>query len=484
MASKKRATAALIRVSTRAQATDSDSPQNQRAALAAAGATVFYEYVGSGYKGDGAPRRASLQPVFDAIAAGQIERLLVTDISRASRSGRVTDELIRHCDQHGVEFLAGGMAFSHGTSTGWFTARQMSDIAELQSRQQSEKIRNGQAAALARGLPVTGNLPWHLQRDPDDRHKAIPGPGWDDARQAATRYIAGEWSAQQVAEYLHTRHGVMRTTSSVLSWLRSHGIRGHHGHHRGPVLISNCYPALVNDEEAQALDRRIAANRWGNGGKRRHSYSLSGVCTCHHCGQKLVCSTTRNSTGKEYSYVRCNSPGCTAAKHRIPHHALEDWLVLIRLGPELARIQEHRESAAAIVAPSAELLNQRQRVAALQKLLGQFDSPGARADLEQAQQRLAALEPRPMARAERTLLQALRIGSDAWWAESSTAQKNTELLAVIEEARVDLTAWPLPAAPPVPAGPLFGEQLKALEPRGQWQRGCAAALVPVLTLRG
>jgi DNA invertase Pin-like site-specific DNA recombinase len=368
MAQATRETAALIRVSTRQQASDTDSPTNQRTTLAAAGATRFFEYVGSGFKGDGAPRRTSLQPVFDAITTGEIGRLLVTDISRAARSGRVVDELITHCDRHDVEFLAGGMAFSHEGSMQWFSARQMADIAELQSRQQREKILRGQAAALARGLPVTGNTAWHLQPDPEDRHKAVPAPGWADAREAVIRYIKGEWSATDVAAFLYARHGKMRTTTSVLAWFRSHSIRGHHGKHKGEVLLLGCYPALVNPEEAEQLDRRIELNRQRNGGKRRYHYALSGITTCHYCKQKLVCSTTTNKAGKQYSYIRCNSPTCTAAGHLMRHEVIEALLApqlvvhAAAVAQAMAAAKPRRTTSSPAVAELREELKFRLRV--------------------------------------------------------------------------------------------------------------------------
>jgi hypothetical protein len=163
---------------------------------------------------------------------------------------------------------------------------------------------------------------------------------------------------------------------------------------------------------------------------------------------------------------------------------LEEWLVFIRLGPEIERIAEHRQIAAAVIAPSAELLNQRRRVGKLQALLSEFDSPGIRSDLQQAQERLAALEPQPSTRRQLTAMERLRVGSSSWWEESSPTERNAELLAVIAEARVDLCAWkalpPQPIDPPAVDG--WGRLEDALT-RGRWQQACAAALIPELRLR-
>lgn len=139
MGAKKPVTAGIIRVSTAAQGAGS-SPENQRTTLANAGATLFFEAVESGFK---SKRRDSLEPLFQAIRTGKIDRLLATDLSRAARQGDVIDELIDLCDSHGVEFLAGGMNVSHGSAYQWFSAKQMALQAELYSRDLSDRIRRG-----------------------------------------------------------------------------------------------------------------------------------------------------------------------------------------------------------------------------------------------------------------------------------------------------------------------------------------------------
>jgi hypothetical protein len=195
----------------------------------------------------------------------------------------------------------------------------------------------------------------------------------------------------------------------------------------------------------------------------------------------LVCSTTTNSAGSQYSYVRCNSPGCKAAKHRIPHDRLEETLVFIRLVELAERIEDHREAAATTAAPSAELLNQRRRVAKLQALADELGSPGVLADLQQALERLAKLEPVQSTRAPADRLSRLTVGSERWWERSSPAERNAELLETVRLAEVDLTAWrALPPPPEVPA--ICGDPV-LIESYGRWQRGCAVALVPVLELR-
>ena len=206
-----------------------------------AGATQFFEAVESGFK---AKREKSLKPLFEAIEAGSIGRLLVTDLSRAARREKLLDQLITLCDEHGVEFLAGGMTMSHDNAYSWFSAKQMQLQAELYSRDLSQRIRRGQAAAVARGIPAftSRHLSWHLRRIEGTKHGVEPHPErWDDARKAVMAYATGEWSMDALCEFINPRHGVLRHASAALKWLKRPQLRGHYANANG-AQTSNTKP--------------------------------------------------------------------------------------------------------------------------------------------------------------------------------------------------------------------------------------------------
>lgn len=153
-----------------------------------------------------------------------------------------------------------------------------------------------------------------------------------------------------------------------------------------------------------------------------------------------------------------------------------------RLGPEIDRIADFREDRAVDVKPSVELLSCRRRVLKLRSVLAEFDAPGIRADLAEAEARLQQLETPSTPRHRATALERLRVGSSGWWEESTPEQRNSELLAVVAQADVDLVAWKtLPPPPTVPGG--MSADPAVIERMGAWQQACAVALVPVLELR-
>lgn len=438
----------IVRVSTKRQAEESDSPANQRHVLAGQGATRFYEYVGSGFSME--KRRASeaWQQLLLDIRHGCLRRLLATDISRAARKDELLSELIELCDECGVEFLASGLRVSHGNAMQWYSAKQMGLMAELYSRDLSDRIKRGHAAAIARGVPAftSKHLPWHLMREPGTRHGVIPHPQhWDDARQAVMDYIEGRERLDALSARIYKKHGVMSCSAGMHKWLRSHALEGHYGKRDGPVLIANCFPALISHEEAQLLRRRLEVNRkrWGTSSNHT-TYALTGLCRCLHCGHALVYQCTPKRNGDVYRYLRC------AARRECPGFrklVTAELLEMAILNGLTHVLEDMATKAATDKAPEAvplEVIQLRQRVQKLEALLQELDSPGVRADLEQARKRLERLEVAVAAPHSK------RIDRDRWFMLQSEAtfmrrpegERNADLLSVIDHVLVDTTYRP------------------------------------------
>lgn len=451
----------IVRVSTRRQAVDSDSPANQRHLLTQQGATRFYEYVGSGYKLDQRRRSPAWKALVDDIRSGRLHQLLAVDISRAARKDELLTELIELCDASGVEFLAGGLHVSHGSAMQWYSAKQMALWAELYSRELSDKIRRGQQAALARGVPAVSSthLPWHLMREPGTKHGVIPHPDrWDDARDAVTAFLDQGASLEILAKRIHARHQLLQHSAAVHKWLSGHAIRGHYGRRNGPVLLFNCFPALISAEEGELVQRRLQQNRKRWGSRSNHEVmALSGLCECLHCGKSLCYYSTKRADGRrDRSSLRCTGERhCPGFRRRINAQLLEES-VLYKLNQQaLAR------QAALVSGPKrlpAEVLRLRQRIQTMEQLLGELDSPGVRSDLTQARQRLAVLEQAQGAEANQRVDEAMELlmgGINAFMAQAE-AKRNSDLLALVQRVRVDTTC---PVVGPLWQGGLAKELL-------------------------
>jgi len=164
------------------------------------------------------------------ITGGRLTKLLVCDVSRIARRDHLITELVELCDQHGVEFLASsGGTLTAKTAAQWLSVKQQGIFAEYFARELSDKIRRGQAAAISRGVFgfTDRHIAWHLQKNPDDRHKVIPHPErWQTARQVISDYIEGRVTMSAMCGIVHSKHGVMGRTAAASKWLRSGWLRG------------------------------------------------------------------------------------------------------------------------------------------------------------------------------------------------------------------------------------------------------------------
>ena len=431
--------AGIIRVSTKGQA--GSSPENQREVLAAAGATRFFEAIESGYK---AKRRASLQPLLDAIRAGEISKLLATDLSRAARSQELLNELIQACDEHGVEFLAGGMSISHGDAFRWFSAQQLQLQAELYSRDLSGRIRRGQAAAISRGVFgfSSAHLAWHLAKHPDDPRKVIQHPErWDTARELVIGYIEGKFKASDLSRIAYERHGVMRLPAGVTKWLRSHWLRGHYGKRDGEVLIANAAPALISEGEAELLQQRIDANRKVKGTRAPYQvHALTGLCRCLGCESTMTTNRPKGRDGRQYSYVRCIQPGCPAKGLNIGADKLEAEIQALLDQVDLEVMEQGRMRRQLVTKPSKELVNLKAAAKKLRETLELLDSQGLRVELQQTEQRIRELEGAHKTEPPRLSLRQVReMGSEQWWGQRDEQQRNTDYLSVLDYAAVGVS---------------------------------------------
>lgn len=439
---------AIVRVSTKRQALESDSPANQRHVLAEQGATRFYEYVGSGYSVQKRRGSDAWQNLVADIRGGRLRRLLATDISRAARKDELISELIELCDQHGVEFLASGLRVSHGSAMQWYSAKQMGLMAELYSRDLSDRIKRGQAAAVARGIPAftSKHLPWHLMREPGTRHGVIRHPDrWDDARQAVMDYIEGRARLDSLSARLHSKHGVMSCASGLHKWLRSHALLGHYGRRDGQVLIANCFPALISEEEAELLRRRQAANRKRWGSCTTHTvHALTGLCRCLHCGHPMAYTSVKKANGGYYQYLKCQVNRSCPGFRKYVNADLLEMAVLFQLGHALETLALRGATDSSPQQEPIEVVQLRQRVRKLEALLEELDSPGVRTDLRQAQQRLEQLESAKQApqdqRVDRAKQMLLRAESS--FRARPEGERNADLLLVLSHALVDTTYRP------------------------------------------
>lgn len=431
----------IIRVSTDS-AEQAQSPANQRAHLASAGCTAFYEDKISGSAKGGEKRRQSAvwQQLEADIKNRKLSKLLVCEVNRIARRDHLVMGLVELCDEYGVDFLATtGGTLTAKSAPQWLSVKQQAVFAEYFAREQSDKIKRGQAAAVSRGVFgfTSRHLAWHLLKDPEDPRKIIKHPDhWDTAREIAIAYIEGRISAVDAARTIYSRHGVLRQASGVSKWLRSYWIRGHYGKRGGEVLIANVAPALITEEEYLMLQKRLAGNAKSKGTRAPHKKrALTGVCECAWCGGGL---SYRVANGSKYLF--CGKPDCTNYSKLMREDMIEEQLREYLHDLDLVEFEQNSRSASTAAKPTKELLNLKLRVKKLDEALAIVDSPGVRADYEQAIARINELEAAQMpAESEMLTSEDLKqLGSAEWWSKRDDHQRNTDYLYLFELVGVNI----------------------------------------------
>lgn len=434
-----------IRVSSRAQRDQSDSPASQRQRLTDAGATIIFEDLAvSGYRLNQRRKAVEFQRMWRAIETGQLRRLLATRLDRFARRDQIVLELAQHCERHGVEFVTlGSGAVDTSTATGWLSVKVQLMFAEHYSRQLSENIKTGFAGLHAQGIPASSGaaLPWHLQRDPGTRHGVIRGPGWDDARYAVEQLMAGAWGLTDVARYIHPKHGVMRSHNAVRAWLERPAILGHLVRNQGKadeVVIRDCWPALVTlEEQQQALWQLGQRGRIGKGRSgARSTKALSGLCVCAACGGTLRLNT-RLKVKIQREYLRCiNTDGAGHCRSRMAPAGLIERQLHSLLGPHIDQLIRQQAEQRKAIEPPPEVVAWRRELQMREAIPVEFRQPADQARITELQKLISAgslvagVDQGELLRLQGEALDPVR------WFDRPGEDRNTDLRALVTKVVV------------------------------------------------
>ena len=428
------ATAGYIRVSSARQRDESDSPASQRQRLKEAGCTQFFEDLAvSGYKIADRRKAIEFQRLWTAIAAGQISKLLATRLDRFARRDTIVFELADHCQANGVEFATlGSGSMDTSTATGWLSVKMQLLIGEHDSRQLSENVRNGFAGLHGQGIPARGSksLPFHLQRVEGTRRDVEPSPAWDDCRHAVEQLLSGHWTAPDVSKFFWEKHQRHERTHHVARWLRMPALAGHFARKNGEVLIRDCWPALVTDDEFARIEIELQKAKRLNKAKGRvdgQVRTLTGLCNCLQCGRAMALHS-RPSGQRILWYAGCYGRDC--AKGRTRADRIEDQLV-----PEVLKQIDALTADAlpkgAVVAP--EVTRWRKELTERQKLPTEYRTAADQKQIVKLQGLIAnSGNAAPLAQHKELARLRFFLGSGSLWEKQPGEEQNRLLRVVVE----------------------------------------------------
>jgi site-specific DNA recombinase len=274
--------------------------------------------------------RPALQRLLEAIAAGQVDCVLVTKVDRLSRSLLDFARIIELFEQHQVAFVSVTQQFGSATSVGRLILHVLLSFAQFERELIAERTRDKIAAARRNGKWVGG----------------LPLLGYDvDAKTSKLRVNEAEAARVRAIFALFLEHQSLRSVLRELDrrgW-RTKRWRTRKGHERGGrrftrnhlrQLLSNVtyigqlryrdeahpgeHPALIDPSTFAQVQALLQRNRQVAGLRLGQAALLQGILYCRQCGAAMMAHAGKDGDPQARCYVcagnrlpgqpRCSAP--------------------------------------------------------------------------------------------------------------------------------------------------------------------------------
>jgi site-specific DNA recombinase len=264
--------------------------------------------------------RPGFQKMLKAIERHELDVVLVTELSRFSRSTKDFAMLQEFLEAHECKFLSIRENFDTTGAAGQMVLNLMASIAEFERRQTAERISHSFLARAKRGLYNGGSVPLGYRID-EDR------PGY-------LMILPEEAELVRLIFKTFIKEGTLAATAQ---WLNKYNIkcprpvRGGGGQRAKVFRFDMIYRLLRNRayiavkiyktklgvEEAPAVWEPIIdevtfkransmlvdnCSRRKNHGDTKYPYLLSGVLYCAECGERMAGASATSATGKRFGY--------------------------------------------------------------------------------------------------------------------------------------------------------------------------------------
>ena len=240
-------------------------------------------------------RRPGYERLLEAIAAKEIDALIVWRIDRLTRRPRELEDFLDTCDQAKMRTLVtttGDADLAGGD--GLLVLRIMAGVAQHESDVKGQRMRRRYEQNAQRGLPHGGaNRPFGYAED----KVTVLEPEAAVIRQLADRFVAGEslrrlaaWLDDQGVRTVNGNPWRTPTLRDVLCSARIAGLRSLHGEVVGKAV----WEPIITERQRQRVLARFEAMKT-SGRRAPRAYLLTGMLRCGKCGNTLYSSRRENS---------------------------------------------------------------------------------------------------------------------------------------------------------------------------------------------
>jgi site-specific DNA recombinase len=265
-------------------------------------------------------KRPALQRMLNKIKLGEINLVMVTELSRLSRNTKDFCEMWEFLEDHGCEFQSLREHFDTTNAAGVLMLKSLANFAEFERRQTAERISASFKVRAERGLYNGGPVPFGY-RPPLDRSGKLAVHAEEAliVQAAFQAFLDGE-SLSTAAKWLNANgyklrremdnggqyrlgHFMVSTLHNILSNKAYAGIKVFKTK-EGKKEVPAVWEAIVDETTFNRVQEKLAKNfktRKKTSSASRYPYLLSGMISCGSCGETL-CGKSAHGKNRKYPF--------------------------------------------------------------------------------------------------------------------------------------------------------------------------------------
>jgi site-specific DNA recombinase len=303
-------------------------------------------------------RRPALQRLLRKVETKEIDLILVTELSRFTRSIKDFSSLWEFLDQHKCKFLSIKDNFDTSTAAGELVMFMMASIAQFERKQTAERISYSFLARAKRGLHNGGSVPlgYKIDKERSGNLKVVPEQA-EVIRLVFKTFLAEETLAKTAKAMnemkielpatitgrgrtgifrLDMVHHILRNKAYV-------GLRAFKSKDSEESVVKAAWEAIVDDDIFEKAQKLLSKNRYVKRSHldQRYPYTLSGVCYCQHCGDRMSGKSAHGRNGKVGYYEHNKKSKHQASLGPRQKHCDPFRVQAAKLEPEVWRRVKH-----------------------------------------------------------------------------------------------------------------------------------------------
>ncbi len=263
--------------------------------------------------------RPGFQRMLKAIKQHETDLVLVTELSRFSRSTKDFANLQDFLEEHGCKFMSIRENFDTNGAAGSMVLSLMASIAEFERKQTAERISQSFLARAKRGLYNGGSVPLGYAIDPKKPGTLVVVPAEAELVKLFFQYFLKEKTLAGAAKAMNAEGikiprqvrggGSARgknirfdTVYRILKNKAYLGIRVFQTK-SGWEEVSALWDPIIDQVTFDRVQRMLKENcSRRKTHKNKFPFTLSGIIHCKECGERMSGASATSGTGKRIGY--------------------------------------------------------------------------------------------------------------------------------------------------------------------------------------